>query len=127
MFRISVHGSIISSIVLLIFLFSANGLLFGSHAAKEIFSGAAGIACEDHDFASGCELHSSSHHHGHDHHSHNGTECCGTHGNHSHDFRSVQPLIVSPSLSSSQHRFFDIAVFLPEVYLERFIPPQNRA
>lgn len=127
MIRTPLHSSIISGIVLLTFLFSANGFLFGSHAAEEMLSEAARIVNEDFDFASRCESHSSLHHHGHSHHSHNDSDCCGVHGHHSHDFRIGQPLIVSPFVFSSQRRFFDIVVYIPEVYLERFIPPQNNA
>jgi hypothetical protein len=125
--KIPFHRSVIAGITLLTFLFSANGLLFGSHAAEEMLSAATRIAGDTHDSTSFCGLHSLSDHHDHSHHSHSDTECCGAHGHHSHDFRSGQSLVVAPSFSSSQRpRFFDIDACIPEVYLERFIPPQNR-
>jgi hypothetical protein len=124
--RIPFHRSVIAGIVLLTFLFSANGLLFGSHAAEEMLSEATRIVGDTRDSASFCGHHSS-HHHDHSHHSHSDTECCGAHGHHNHDFKSGQPLIVSPSFSTFQRRFFDIDAYISEVYLERFIPPQNRA
>jgi hypothetical protein len=125
--RIPFHRSVIAGLVLLTFLFSANGLLFGSHLAEEMLSAATRIVDDTHDSTSLCGLHSSSHHHDHGHHSHSDTECCGAHGHHSHDFRIGQSLVVSPSFSSSQRRFFHIDAYIPEVYLDRFIPPQNPA
>jgi hypothetical protein len=123
--RIPLHRSVIAGIVLLTFLLSANGLFFGSHAAEEILSEATRIVGDPHGFASLCGLLSLSDHHDHSHHSHSDTECCGGHGHHSHDFRSGQPPLVSPSFFSTQRRFFDIAASIHEVYLERFIPPQQ--
>jgi hypothetical protein len=120
------HRSVIAGIALLTFLFSANGLLFGEHAAEEMLSEATRMGGDSHDSAALCELHSASHPHDHSQHAHSGSECCGVHG-HSHDFRSAQPPSVSPSFSSSPRRFFDNDAYIPEVCLERFIPPQNRA
>jgi hypothetical protein len=116
---------LIAGIVLLTFLFSANGLLFGSHAAEEMLSETTRIVGDTHDSASLCGLLSLADHHDHSHHCHSDTECCGAHGHHSHDFRSGQPLNISPSFFSFQRRFCDIDACIPEVYLERFIPPQQ--
>jgi hypothetical protein len=122
--RIPFHRPVIAAIALLTFLFSANGLLFGSHAADEMLSEAWGVG-DSHGSASACGHLSVSDQHDHSHHSHSDTDCCGAHGHHSHDFRSGQPLVVSPSFFSSRRRFFDIDAAIPEVYLERFIPPQQ--
>jgi hypothetical protein len=123
--RFFCHQSTIAGIVLFAFLLSANGFLFGSHAVGgEMLLETTRAAGESHDPASACSL---SHHHGHSPHSHADPECCGAHGHHSHEFRNVQPLIVAHPSSFFHPRFSEDTAHIPEVYLERFIPPQNPA
>jgi hypothetical protein len=113
-----------AGILLFAFLLSANGLLFGSHAVEEMRLATSRVAGENQNPASFCSL---SHHHDQYPSSHADSDCCGAHGHHSHEFRGVQPPIVAQPTFSFHPQFFEGTAHLPEVYLERFIPPQNPA
>lgn len=119
------HAPFFAGLLLLAFLFSANGLLFGNHAVEEMFNDASrlveGWQCV-------ADFSSFDHHHTHDtgRHAHGGGDCCDTHSHHSHDFKAGQAPTVRPA-TASRMRFFETFAYLPEVFLERFVPPQNLA
>lgn len=119
----------LAALVTLIFLLSPNTLLFGAHAAQEMqlaFSG--GIS---HAMASPQNPHPE------DHHTHcepdgQGAEtpnhgCCSSHLPHSHDL--AQAPVPAPAFSAplATLAFLEPAIYLPEVFLDRFVPPQNLA
>lgn len=122
------HIPILSGCIALLFLFSANVLFLGTHAVEELVREAArfaavGAAAHAHDGLSGdCE------HHGETDaaHSHSGGDCCDSHNPHSHDFRG-EALPTLAVASMTPMRFFEHPADPSEVFLERFIPPPNRA
>lgn len=120
----------LAALVTLLFLLSPNVLLFAAHAAQELrlaFSG--GIS---HAMASQQKPHSQDHHPTHCRPDGQGGEapdqgCCRSHLPHSHDLAQapVPALVFSAPLAS--FAFLEPAVFLPEVFLDPFVPPQNPA
>lgn len=99
----------IGAVFLFFFLFSANAVLHSSHFVEEI--GHDGHLAASH---SGSDDQGSQHD--------DGTSCCDSH---SHVSILYQPL----SYSHSPRLLTQLAVepfrFIPEVYLDKFIPPQN--
>jgi hypothetical protein len=113
-------------LVLLTFLFSANALSFGHHAAEEMHQAMNQIvAISTLEALSTEDAHAVfAHHHGHpddgQSENHDSNEV-----HHSHDTESAPlELILAPLASSSLH-FIELFVWTPEVYFDRFIPPQD--
>ena len=113
---ITAHKTLLGVIVLLVFVFSANALLFGSHAAEEARGAvtAAGAVEHHHD--------DSGHEHSNDQ---DGSHCCDT--NHSHDVTDSESFELAAWTQSTSLRVIDPTHHLLEVYRERFIPPQHQA
>jgi hypothetical protein len=122
------HIPILSGFFALLFLFSANVLFVGTHAAEELVREAARLA------AVGAATHAHNGlpgdcaHHGEadSAHSHSGGDCCDTHNPHSHDFRG-ETLPTVGAANMAPLRFFEHPASHSEVFLERFIPPPNHA
>lgn len=109
---------LVGTLMLLLFAFSANGLVFGSHGAAEL---AVVLAMTDAPEAlAECT------------HDHSGPDdqstdeeghCC--HPHHSHDLQDGPGFVLGLPLLPYCSEGVEPLQFLPEVYLERFIPPQN--
>lgn len=118
----------LATLAALIFLLSPNALLFASHATEEM---QLAICSGGHDpIASPLNAHSADHHHTHcEPDGQNGETpergCCSSHIPHSHDLvpAPVPSLICSVSVPAVT--FFEPMVYIPEVFLDRFVPPQN--
>lgn len=110
--------------LMLLFACSANGLAFGSHSAAESFLIL--VAAHPSETSAGCS-HEHSHHHSGPEHQHTDDDghCCHLH--HSHDLQGAPALVFSRPLQPDRAAAVEPIHFLPEVYLERFIPPQNRS
>jgi hypothetical protein len=113
---IATHKTLLGFIVLLVFAFSANALLFGSHAAEEARGAvtAAGAVEHHHD--------DSGHEHGNDQ---DGSHCCDTH--HSHDVTGSDPFVLASWNQCAGLGGIDPTSHILEVFPERFIPPQHQA
>lgn len=119
-----------AALVTLIFLLSPNALLFAAHAAEEMqvaFNG--GIS---HPLASPQNPHPEEHHHTHCQPDGQGGEtpdhdCCSSHVPHSHDLAQAPAPALVFSAPLAPLVFLEPAVYLPEVFLDRFVPPQNLA
>ncbi|MHB8707241.1 MAG: hypothetical protein ACYC9I_00030 [Desulfuromonadales bacterium] len=113
---IATHKTLLGIIVLLVFVFSANALLFGSHAAEEARGAVttAGAVEHHHD--------DSGHEHGNDQ---DGSHCCDT--NHSHDVTGSDPYVLTSWTQGTSLGAIDPTHHLLEVCHERFIPPQHQA
>ena len=114
--------------VLLTFLFSANALSFGHHAAEEMhqamnqiaaISTLPALSAED---AHAVFAHHHGHHDGGDSQNHDSNEA-----HHSHDTEAGPLAFKVATLASSLLRFIEPFSSIPEVFLDRFIPPQNHA
>lgn len=120
----------LAALVALLFLLSPNVLLFSAHAAQELqlaFSG--GIS---HAMAGPQNPHSQDHHHTHCQPDGQGGEtpdqgCCSSHLPHSHDLAQAPVPALVFSVPLAPLVFPEPAVYLPEVFLDRFVPPQNPA
>lgn len=115
-------------LVLLTFLFSANALSFGHHAAEEMHQAMNQIAAISTLPALSAEdTHAVfAHHHGQpdggDSKNHDSNE-----SHHSHDTEAATIAFTLTTLVSSPLRFIEPFSYLPEVFFDRFIPPQNHA
>jgi hypothetical protein len=115
-------------LVLLTFLFSANALSFGHHAAEEMHQAMNQIAAISNLSALSAEdAHAVfAHHHGQpdggDSNSHDNNE-----SHHSHDTETAPITFTVATLASSLLRFIEPFSYLPEVFFDRFIPPQKHA
>jgi len=113
---IATHKTLLGFITLQVFAFSANALLYGSHAAEEA-RGAVTASGE------------AGHHHHHPGKDHNedpdANHCCDT--NHSHDVTGSDPFALASRTLCSRLGGVDPASHLLEVFHERFIPPQHQA
>ena len=115
-------------LVMLTFLPSANALSFGHHAVEEmhqamnqivVLSTLPALSAED--------AHAVfAHHHGH-HDSGQSENHDSNEGHHSHDTETAPLAFTVVTLTSSSLRFFEPFSYIPEVFLDRFIPPQNHA
>jgi len=130
--RLNCHKTLLSSLILLAYLFSANALVFDGHAAEEmilaadhgaitsVFSGSGAgevnlsDAYDDHDHSGAG--------HGKDHH---GDGFSDSH--HTHDLADDPIASIFELIHSSTLRFFEPFVWFTTVFLDRFIPPQNLA
>ena len=113
---ITARKSLLGFIVLMTFVVSANGLLFGSHAVEEA-RGAVTVSAE-----TGHQHH----HHDEDHgDSPDDTHCCDT--RHSHDLTGINRFELGSWTLCSSLGGGDPTSHLLEVFPERFIPPQPQA
>lgn len=120
----------LAALITLIFLLSPNALFFAAHAAQELrlaFSG--GIS---HAMASPQNPLSEDHHHTHCQPDGQGGEapdqgCCSSHLPHSHDLAQAPVSSLAFSLPQALVAFLEPAIYLPEVFLDPFVPPQNPA
>lgn len=126
MHRLTNHKTLLASLTLLVFLFSANALCFGSHAVEEMLQAADQVANASLEEPRAISF--SHHHHpgaaddkGHDG-SGSDSYCCDT--QHNHDLAGASTASVS-ALNFSTLPFIEPFAWLPEVFLDRFIPPQN--
>lgn len=110
--------------MLLLFAFSANGLVFGSHGAAEL---AVALATLDAPVALAECTHDHSGPHDHSGSDHQSTDdeghCC--HPHHSHDLQDGPGLVLSLPLLVDCPKGAKLFQSYTEVYLDRFIPPQN--
>jgi hypothetical protein len=127
--QLNCHKTLLASLLLLVYLFSANALVFGIHAAEEM------ILAADHGATTCASLgpgevnlsdvydhdHSDAGH-GKDHH---GDGFSDSH--HTHDLADGPIASISKVISSTSLRFFEPFAWFPTVFLDRFIPPQNLA
>ena len=117
-------------LVLLTFLFSANALSFGHHAAEEMHQAMNPIvAISTFPALSAEDTHTVfAHHHGQPD---DGDSSKKTHdsneSHHSHDTEAATIAFTLVALASSPLRFTEPFSCLPEVFFDRFIPPQNHA
>ncbi len=130
LYLVSCHKRSFAALATLIFLFSANALLFASHAAEEMQVGA-GRHISDQIAGSG-NPRPMDHYHAHDEENAKGGEtrhrdCCSSHGPHSHDLTDAPPPALIPSLSVAILKFQELNACLPEVFFDLFVPPQNLA
>lgn len=120
------HKNRISAVFLFFFLFSANALLFSTHAVQEMGHDhtAASYVSSSGTTADAPAAVTASHQHddqqGAQHNS--GESCCDSH---SHATILYQPLNYQHTPFSIAQRSSDPFRFIPEVYLDKFIPPQN--
>ena len=115
-------------LVLLTFLFSANALSFGNHAAEEMHQAMKQIAALSNlEALSAEDAHAVfAHHHGH-HDSGQSENHDSSEGHHSHDTETAPLAFTVATLASSSLRFFEPFSYIPEVFFDRFIPPKNHA
>lgn len=115
---------LVGTLMLLLFAFSANGLVFGSHGAAEL---AVALATMDAPEALAECTHDHSGHHGHSGSDHQPSDddghCC--HPHHSHDLQDGPGLVLGVPLPAYRSEGVEPLQVLSEVYLDRFIPPQN--
>lgn len=136
MHRLTNHKTLLASLTLLVFLFSANAFFFGSHAAEEMLQAAyqaANVSVLPTSSLEEARVVGSHHHHhpstadDESHHGHDdsaGNDCCDT--QHSHDLADGSTPSAS-ALTFSTLRFIEPFAWLPEIFLDRFIPPQNHS
>ncbi|TLM67211.1 MAG: hypothetical protein FDZ69_04795 [Deltaproteobacteria bacterium] len=113
---ITAHKTLLGVIILLAFVFSANALLFGSHAVEEARGTmtAASAVGHHHDDA------------GHEHgNGQDSSHCCDTH--HSHDVTGSDAFELASWIQGTRLVAIDPTHHLLEVFHERFIPPQHQA
>lgn len=115
------HHRFFALLLLLAFLFSTNALAFAGHAVEKMAHGAENFSSADTPFSAPLEHH----HHTAPAEGHHGSDCCGSY--HSHASLLCQPSSLAPHLSVSSLTFFEPFTYIPEVFLDRFIPPQNLA
>lgn len=111
---ITARKALLGFIVLLTFVISANGLLFGSHSVEEA-RGAVTASGE------------TGHHHHDENHGENPDDqhCCDTH--HSHDLTGTNLFELGSWVLCSSLGVSDSPNHLLEVFPERFIPPQPQS
>jgi hypothetical protein len=118
----------IGGIFLLIFLFSANSLLYKTHFVEEFGHNGHSIAFHsDGSDSAITSLSTDSYQQqagGQGAHHENGTPCCESH---SHASILYQPISYSYSPRMIAYKKDEPFRFIPEVYLDKFIPPQNLA
>ncbi len=117
---LAAHRNLLTSLILLVCLCCVQIIGFGGHAAADLSHalGAAASPC-DHASASVCTPDSHQPHSGHHHHE---GDCCGP--PHSHALGDCPGEITLPLPAVSQLAPCEPLAFLPEVFLDRFIPPQ---
>lgn len=119
---------LLATLAALIFLLSPNALLFASHATGEM---QAVICSSVHDpIASPQNSHPPDHHQTHcEPDGQNGETqehgCCSSHIPHSHDLAPAPVTALVCSVSVPLATFLEPVVYIPEVFLDRFVPPQN--
>ncbi len=113
--------------VLLTFLFSANALSFGHHAAEEMHQAMNQIvALSTLPALSAEDAHAVfAHHHNQPDDGDNSHDSNESH--HSHDTETAPITFAVATLASSLLRFIEPSSYLPEVFFDRFIPPRNHA
>lgn len=118
--RLAQWKILVGTLMLLIFGLSVNGLEFGKHAAAELAVALA--SAEGLEKLTECPYdHSGSDRQRADAEGH----CC--HQNHSHDLQDGPNFVISLPLPAYLPKAVEPHQYLPEVYLERFVPPQNHS
>ena len=123
-----VHKKIIGIVFLFFFLFSANALLFSTHFVEE-------FGHDDHSMTSHSDDDNVStsaaqlvvnHEHDGDQGAHHedGETCCD---GHSHALNSYEPICYRYTPQLTTRIFTEPFKAIPEVFLDKFIPPQNFA
>lgn len=127
MYSLVAHRVLLASLTLLAFLCSANALSFGIHAAEEMLQAADLIANAPNLPAFSLEEPSAldAHHQGSPSDHGEGSDCCDNH--HNHSSAEGPATLVIASIAAASLRFIEPFAQLPEVFLDRFIPPQNLA
>lgn len=114
-------------LVLVTFLFSANALSFGHHAAEEMhqamnqiaaISTLPALSAEDAHAVFG-------HHHGHPDDDGQSKDHDSSETHHSHDTEAATIALTFATPASSALRGIEPLSCFPEVFLDRFIPPKN--
>jgi hypothetical protein len=116
-------------LVLLAFLFSANALSFGRHAAEEMHQAMNQIAAISTLPALSAEdTHAVfAHHHGQPDGGDSNKNHDSNEAHHSHDTEAATIALALSALASSPLRFIEPFSYLPKVFFDRFIPPKNHA
>lgn len=122
------HQKYIGGIFLFFFLFSANALLYSFHFVVEFGHDDHVIASYsgDSDSSISSTMDVANHQHEGDQGAHHedGESCCDSH---SHASILFQPIPYKHSPRLITHLSGEPFKFIPEVYLDKFIPPQNLA
>ena len=115
--------------ILLTFLFSANALGFGHHAAAEMHQAMNQIAVISTLPALSAEdAHAVfAHHHGHPDDDGQSKDHDSSETHHSHDTEAATIALTFVTPVSSLLRCIEPLSYFPEVFLDRFIPPKNHA
>lgn len=116
-------------LVLLTFLFSANALSFGHHAAAEMHQAMNQItAISTLPALSAEDAHAVfAHHHGHPDDDGQSKEHDSSETHHSHDTEAATIALTFATPASSTLHCIEPFSYFPEVFLDRFIPPKNHA
>lgn len=118
----------IGGVFLFFFLFSANALLYSSHFVAEFGHDDHSVTSQsgDSDSSISSTMVVENHHHdeGRAANHEDGNSCCDSH---SHVSILYQPISYTHSPRLSTHLTGEPFRFIPEVYLDKFIPPQNLA
>lgn len=119
----------IGGFFLFFFLFSANALLYSSHFVVEFGHDDHTVASHSSDSDSSISSSTgiaANHQHEGDQGAHHedGNSCCDSH---SHASIPYQPISYSHSPRLITHLTGEPFRFIPQVYLDKFIPPQNLA
>jgi hypothetical protein len=116
-------------LVLLTFLFSANALSFGQHAAEEVHQAMNQItALSTLPALSAEDAHAVfAHHHGHPDADGQSKDHDSSETHHSHDTEAAAIVLTLATPSSSALYGREPFSYFPEVFLDRFIPPKNHA
>lgn len=119
------HKKMFSSLLLLFFLCSGNVFFYSTHVVSELSHEAAASVCSGHPDGTGADVavacSGNSHQGGHHQ---EGESCCESH---SHVSLQSAPLQLTVILTVSAHPKIEPAGSIPDVFLDRFIPPQNLA
>lgn len=120
------HGRYINALFLFFFLFSANALCYGFHFIDEFGHDhtVTGNTSENNNPSPASFASTSNHHHNDTNGDHHEEEesCCDSH---SHSFLSFQPHCISHIPSLSSRPTLEPFQFIPDVYLDKPIRPQN--
>jgi hypothetical protein len=111
-----------------VFLLSANALLFTPHAVEEMQATFSRLV--SYQPASSENSHPADHDHAHADEGAQGggaahRDCCSAHAPHSHDVANVPVPVLNSPVSVCFVTFLEPSAYVPEVFLDRFVPPQN--
>lgn len=116
-------------LVLVTFLFSANALSFGQHAAEEMHQAMNQItALSTLPALSAEDAHAVfAHHHGHPDDDGQSNNHDSSESHHSHDTEAAAIALTFVTPAPSALRCIEPLSYFPEVFFDRFIPPKNHA